>query len=210
MVTLGNEIGRARCIFNFGKKSRLIKHEVEFGISFSKPSRKVLRKDRLSKPKKFFSADELRTLYAAADDQMKLFIMLGANCAFGPADIGQLTWDHIQGDWIVFPRSKTLVDRRCNLWPETKSLIEKHTGGDDTLVFRTKYGQPWHRDSKQSPLSQEFRKLCVECGLHKHGRGFYSLRHTFRTVADEALDVVAINVVMGHSDNTMGLCIEST
>jgi hypothetical protein len=31
-----------------------------------------------------------------------------------------------------------------------------------------------------------------------HGRGFYCLRHTFRTVADEVADTTANNLIMGH------------
>ncbi|MGE3108844.1 MAG: hypothetical protein AB7G11_17380 [Phycisphaerales bacterium] len=34
----------------------------------------------------------------------------------------------------------------------------------------------------------------------KRGRGFYALRHTFRTVADEVGDRPAIDLIMGHQD----------
>src|SRR5262249_54915226 len=36
------------------------------------------------------------------------------------------------------------------------------------------------------------------------GIGFYTLRHVFRTVADAARDPVAIDLIMGHSDPSMG------
>src|SRR5262249_39330715 len=40
--------------------------------------------------------------------------------------------------------------------------------------------------------------------LHRAGIGFYTLRHVFRTVADAARDPVAIDLIMGHSDPSMG------
>ena len=40
--------------------------------------------------------------------------------------------------------------------------------------------------------------------MHRDGIGFYTLRHVFRTVADAARDPVAIDLIMGHSDPSMG------
>jgi len=54
--------------------------------------------------------------------------------------------------------------------------------------------------------------LLKRLGLHRAGVGFYVLRHTFRTVGDAARDPVAIDLIMGHSDPSMGAayreCIE--
>ena len=36
--------------------------------------------------------------------------------------------------------------------------------------------------------------------MRARGRGFYALRHTFRTVADEVADRPAIDLIMGHQD----------
>ena len=135
---------------------------------------------------------------------MKTFILLGLNGGLGNADIGQMEHKHIKGDWIDYPRPKTLVDRRFPLWDETKRAIgQTKESADSQFVFLTKYGKCWYKDAKDSPLSQEFSKLCKAEGLHVKGRGFYALRHQFRTLADGCRDQVAINYIMGHSDASM-------
>ena len=37
----------------------------------------------------------------------------------------------------------------------------------------------------------------------RKGLGFYTLRHTFATIAGESRDQVAVNAIMGHVDNSM-------
>ena len=106
-----------------------------------------------------------------------------------------------------FPRPKTGIDRRCPLWPETLAAIREalaarpkpkkaeHAG----LVFITRYGDSWHTGTPDGPLSREFGKLLRKLGINgRQGLGFYSLRHTFRTVADEARDQPAADFIMGH------------
>jgi integrase len=136
-------------------------------------------------------------------------ILLGINAGFGNADCGHLPLSAVdlEADLIDFPRPKTGIPRRCPLWPETVQAIreasanrpdprkEEHAG----LMFITKYGLPWAKDSADQTLAKEFGKLLR--ALHINGRtglGFYTLRHTFRTVADEAKDQPAVDFIMGH------------
>ena len=39
--------------------------------------------------------------------------------------------------------------------------------------------------------------------MKRPGRSFYASRHSFRTVADETLDLVAVALIMGHIDSNM-------
>jgi integrase len=192
--------------FNFAFKNDMIDRPVRMGLSFQKPSKISVKKEKQTKSVKVFNVDELATIYKAANPQMRCFILLAMNGGLGPSDLGQLEAKHIQAGWVRFPRPKTQVDREFPLWAETLKAIEsaRQTQYDSQLVFVTKYGQSWYKDAADSPITKEFVKLLKECGLHEKQRGFYALRHTFRTVADGCRDQVAINHVMGHSDSSMG------
>src|SRR5262249_42403218 len=106
---------------------------------------------------------------------------------------------------IDFPRPKTGIPRRCPVWPETVAALrdaraklpqakQKEYAG---LVFITKYGMPWGKETKDSPVTKETRKLLDALGIEGN-RNFSCLRHTFRTVADEAKDQPAADYIMGH------------
>jgi integrase len=55
----------------------------------------------------------------------------------------------------------------------------------------------------RSAVSRAFTELCAECDVARSQRGFYSLRRTFETVAGGSKDQVAVDVCMGHSDESM-------
>jgi integrase len=212
-VALGNEVQRVRVIGKFAFDSGLINTPIRYGPGFKRPSRKVLRKLRASKPKKLFEAAEVRKLLDAADDQLKAMILLAINSGLGNTDCGLLPKNALalKGGWLDYPRPKTGVERRCPLWPETVKAIravlaDRPTPKDNAhagLVFVTKYGGSWAKDTRDNPISKEFAKLMKEQKLHRKGRSFYSLRHTFATIAGESKDQVAVNHIMGHADESM-------
>jgi integrase len=105
------------------------------------------------------------------------------------------------------------------LWPETVQAIREalanrpepknleHAG----LVFVTKYGQPWAKLSTDNTLAKEMGKLLRQLDINgREGLGFYTLRHTFRTVADEAKDQPAADFLMGHESPHMSSVYRET
>jgi integrase len=75
---------------------------------------------------------------------------------------------------------------------------------DAGLVFVTKFGRPWATsDHASNAVTLQFGKLLRKVKLNGRGLSFYRLRHTFRTVADPALDQHAIDSVMGHANQSM-------
>jgi integrase len=212
-VHLGNIVQRVRVIFKYAYDAELLDRPIRFGPSFKKPSKKTLRLERAKRGNKMLEPAELRSLIDAADVQMRAMIYLALNCGFGNSDVGTLplTALDLDGGWVNYHRPKTGIDRRCPLWPETiralREAIAKRPkprlSGVEPLVFVTKYGASWAKQTVDNPVTKEFRKLLDVTQLHRAGLGFYAMRHVFRTTADGAKDQPAANAIMGHADESM-------
>jgi integrase len=134
-------------------------------------------------------------------------LLLAANAGFGNNDCATLPRSalDLEGGWIDYPRPKTGIGRRCPLWPQTVAAIRESLdrrpkpkrAEDAGLVFITKRGYSWAKDIADNPVSKETRKLLDRLGINGH-RNFYTLRHTFRTVADASKDQPAVDHIMGH------------
>lgn len=211
--TVAGHIARTKAMLKWAYDVELLDAPLRVGPNFKRPPAAQFRRHRASKPAQFFEAAEIHRLYAAAGRQMRAILLLGINAALGNRDCGELEFRHLdlEGGWITYPRAKTGLSRRAKLWPETiealQTAIDKRTSPTDRKlrerVLITKYGQAWAKpNSRDSPVSKEFAKLLNKCKIPK-GRGYYALRHTFRTVADEAGDQVAARYVMGHVDTSI-------
>jgi integrase len=211
---LGNAIQRVRSVFKFAADNDLIARTIRYGQGFQRPSAKVLRLHRAKLGPKMFTAEEVRRILDAAGTQLKAMALLGVNCAYGIADCGRLHLAalDLEGGWVSFARPKTGIARRCPLWPETTAALQaaladrpeaknpEHAG----LAFLTRQGTPWHKDKGSSPLCFKVGKLLKRLGINgRKGLGFYTLRHVFRTVADESKDQVAVDHIMGHARDDM-------
>jgi integrase len=216
-VRLGNMITRVRTVFKYGFDNGLMDKPMRYGSQFAKPDKAVLRRHKAKRGELMLEADQLRTLIGAARQPIKAMILLGINAAFGNHDCASLPLFAVNLDtgWIDFPRPKTGIPRRCPLWPETVAAVRealaarpqpKDQADADCVFVCKKSGKRWVRNegARRDNISMEFRKILKRLGLHRPRVGFYTLRHVFRTVADAARDPVAIDIIMGHSDPSMG------
>ena len=229
-VRLGNAITRVKSVFKYGLDNALIYKAPRFGSEFRKPDKAVLRRHRAQNGEKMLEADAIRSLVQGAlvvgeggpelvraTTEIKAMILLGINSGFGNADCASLPQAALDLDagWLTFPRPKTGIARRCPLWPETVAAIREALAqrpapkdqADADIVFLQTSGRRWVRNTAKSltdNLTVRFGELLKKLGVYRDGIGFYALRHTFRTVADAARDPVAIDLIMGHSDPSMG------
>jgi integrase len=213
-VRLGNAIQRVRSFFKHALDAGLIDRPVLIGPGFQRPTAKVLRLHKAAQGPKLFRVEEIRRILDAADVQLRAMALLAINAGFGITDCGRLPLPAVDLDsaMIDFPRPKTGVPRRCALWPETiaairDALANRPTPKDEAdaaLVFLTQQGTSWVKDGYSSPVCFKFGKLLKSLGINgRKGLGFYTLRHVFRTVADESKDQVAVDHIMGHAREDM-------
>ncbi len=207
-----------RSLFKYAYDADLIDRPIRFGPGFKRPSKKTLRLNRAEQGAKLFTPDEIRQLLGyppwapAAGVQMQAMILLAVNCGYGNSDCGNLPLSAVDLDnrVIDFARPKTGVARRCPLWPETTEALRQAIAGRPEpkdpehagLVFVTKYGGSWASDKDPGIITKEMKKLLGKLGINGH-RNFYTLRHTHRTVADEAKDQPAADYIMGHESTHM-------
>jgi len=208
-----------RCAFKHAYESGALDKPMRFGPAFKRTSKKTLRLHRAKQGARLFAAGEVRRLIDAAGPSLRAMILLAINCGFGNTDCGTMPLSvlNLEAGVIDYPRPKTGIPRRCCLWPETMDALreamacrpepkrEEHAG----LVFITKYGLSWSKDDSAGPVTQEMRKLLNKLGINGH-RNFYTLRHTFRTVADEAKDQPAADFIMGHESTHMSSVYRET
>lgn len=220
-VALRNEMQRVRSVFLFAYVNGLIQNQVRYGTMFDKPQLKQVRKERREHRQKhgdrMFEAAEIRQILAEVNQPLRAMVLLAVNCGFGQSDIAHLPISSVDLDkgMIDYPRPKTEVSRLCPLWPETVEAIrewlpqrpkakERANAG---LLFLTCRGAKWVKVSDngapKDAIAQEFNRVLKRLGLKRSRLGFYGLRHSFRTIADETLDSNAIDLIMGHVDPSM-------
>jgi integrase len=204
LVAVGNEVTRIRSMFKWLFEAREIADPMHFGPDFKRPSAKSVRRHKRLQGKRMFSPEQIHLLLDECGLQLRSMVLLGVNCGFGNTDCALLPLDALKDGWIDFPRPKTEVDRLIPLWPETLEAIEdwlarRYKPEGHNGLFVLPGGRSW--DHPGNPIAKQVNQAIRRAGV---GGSFYSLRRTFRTVADGSKDQVAVNAIMGHVDPSMG------
>ncbi len=218
-VSLTNYITRVRVFFKYAVDFDLLDRPVRYGAGFDRPPKKAMRAARTAKGKRLVAAADLWKMLDQAGSQLKAMMLLALNGGLGSSDCAALAETNLSSrpGWVEYPRPKTGADRRFPLWPETAQAIKDaaktrpaprapaHAG----LVFLTRTRVPWVRfddtGGKRTVIDSValmYGKLRTAAGV-AHVGSFYALRHVFRTIADEVPDRPAIDLIMGHVDQTM-------
>lgn len=204
-ATVQGHIRRTVAIFTFAINEGLV-DRVIYGADFKGVSKKEQTQLENRSAGKLLDAESICKLLDAANYRFKAMILLGLNCAMGNRDIAMLEFDDLDlsGGWYQTDREKTSVRRCAKLWPETvvalqtvyKRRFDPKDKADANRVFITRHGQSFE---EQTLITNLFRKLAKKAGVKlPAGAGFYTLRHTNRTVADELSDLSAIRWILGH------------
>jgi integrase len=170
-----------------------------------RPRAAALRRERGSRGSQWYSLDDIRRLlHAAKEDSpgMYVAVLCGVFLGYGARDLSGLRREHLDGDFLDYPRPKSGVARRGWCPVELSALI-RH---GNVLPLKTATGLPLveglrsgsYGSSWRDRLAQPFRELCEKAGVEP--RGFYGLRRSFARLSQIAEDPLATGCVMGHLD----------
>lgn len=195
-VSLNKDIQLFRIVLKYGCDEGLIQ-PIRGGQALKPIAKKVLRR---LKRTRFFSREEILTLILHASRTFRAMILLGINAGLGNEDVANFhTAKREPGGAVDYPRLKTGAPRRFFLWTETQEAL-----AGISLPFTTTKGNLW-AFNEDNPISKAMGKLMDRTGITRNGRNFYTLRHTFQTVADSSPLVKehTVKFIMGHVDPTM-------
>lgn len=213
-ISLKNDLTRLKVLFRWAYESGTLDKPLPYATALKPPPVKLLRQAKARTRKKLFSQQEVLQLVASATGFLRPAIYLGINCGLGNRDVCELCWSFISDDgWLEYPRPKTSVRRRAKLWAETMTALSKwraESPASDFVVCGER-GQQLGSSGENTPIAHLMRDAMnaakIDVGAKGEpvstGRGFYALRHTYRTVADSQGDQPAILMTMGHADNTI-------
>ncbi len=108
------------------------------------------------------------------------------------SDISKLRFSNINGNKISFVQQKTTENNCVYLTKKAAALLDDHTPGIDTKVFKVYTNQVLNRNIKEICKEIEFNKN-LTC---------HSARHTFATISlnDAKIELEKISAALGHTD----------
>ena len=213
-TSLGNEIQRVKTMLTWAGKHTAAPL-VDFGPDFRKPGKRAVkaaqrrRQEAEGIDRPIFTAHQIRMTLDECPVQLRAMVMLGINCAYYPSDCAALTDRYIKRKkgqtWLLMPRVKTEEQRSAVLWPETIAALDAWRASYQFSqlpvgsLFRRPGGLDWADDSNM--VSKRFGKALRAAGFRTGS--FRWLRNTFETIAGDCRDQIAVNLVMGHTDDSM-------
>jgi len=232
---LTRQVTTIKSMFRHAYETDQIERPVKFGKWFAKPSvaqeRKAKSRSEPANGPRLFTSGEIKAILNSTEGWLKAAVLLGVNGGMGNTDCATLPRSAVDlsRGVIEYPRPKTGVVRVIPLWPETvkelTGVVHNHprpaSDMATRLVFLTSRGNPMvrqtirqHEDgtlrvSNADEISLRFAQVLDGLKIRRTGVGFYSLRHTFRTWADEVHDQHAIHRITGHASPGMsGIYVE--
>ncbi len=190
------------------------------GPTFIRPHKGRIRHERINL-QKCFAPDEIMALLDAANNSMRLWIMLGLSCAMTNSDIAHLPRECIDWDNAVidFRRRKTGAVRRIMPLPAGVLVAMKaHCRADpvnpahDEFFFLSEYGLPLERARSRNgrwmpanTVSHLFGRLQKQAGVHRLRRSFTGLRTTFYNLCPPDRWEIERKIIMGRAHGTIDL-----
>lgn len=204
---LRGEVVRTRQVFRWAHENGLIPALPKYGSEFRPPTAKSLRQARTARGPRLYQDDELRVILQEAPPWLKAAVLLGLNCGFGPTDVSRLPLKAYRGEWLSFGRPKTGMPRKAWLWPETRKAIDEYLAtrpkNDEPQLFLRPDGRPMETPRGDSLVSDRFGDFMDDLSFKRDRLGFYAMRRWTETVGSESMDQPAVNLVMGHVDDSM-------
>ena len=211
VVTISNEITRARSVFIWLSDSSLIAKRPDFGPDFKRAKRPAIRRHRNGQEEKTLSPETIRSVLAELGVHYRAMALLGINAGFGPTDCMELPLDAVdlERGWIEYPRTKTAVERKCPLWPETLEALDlshrcrpcpKGRGAKERFFLRHD-GRVFAASCDK--VTRSFSRALRIIGAYREGLSFYGLRHSMATIGRQVRDDEAVKRILGHVDDSM-------
>jgi integrase len=164
-----------------------------------------------------WTPEEFQTALKAATGQLRLHLLLAANCGFGQRDISDLVQTEV--DWeagrIIRKRSKTSDHKTVPtvnylLWPETFRLLKEYRKPpeESERVLLTKSGEPWTWEKivdgklkSSDNIATNYSRLRAK--LKGFNKPFKALRKTGATLLEKSEFSRFSQMYLCHSPGTV-------
>jgi len=204
LSTLETRVVRLRAILSYGVLHGWIDDQ-RFPL-LRRPTAVSLRRERAARGSKAFPIGDVRKLLETSKSEPRMYaaVLMAVYLGYGPLDVSSARREHLHGEFMIFHRQKTGIDRKAWAPPELTAMIKA-----GILPIRSRRGYPlveYYRsgrygESTRNRLSEDFKELCKRAGVNP--RGFYSLRHSCAQIGQVADDPSCTASVLGHLDTSM-------